>query len=85
MSYAAHHKDFGPLIDAPQARDGTDLDAKAGFWQRLFRAVSNSRRRRGDRELASFIQGRGGHLTDELERDLGRHLTASAHYWRMRL
>lgn len=80
MSYAAHHKDFGPLNDALQARD-----AKAGFWRRLFRAVSNSRRRRADRELANFIQGRGGHLTDELERDLSRHLTASAHYWRMRL
>jgi hypothetical protein len=82
MSYAAHHKDFGPLIEA---RDNTNRNAKAGFWQRLFRAVSNSRRRRADRELASFIQGRGGHLTDELERDLSRHLTASAHYWRMRL
>ena len=85
MSYAAHHKDFGPVIDAPQARDKTNLDAKTGFWHRLFRAVSNSRWRRGDRELASFIHGRGGHLTDELERDLSRRLTASAHYWRMRL
>jgi hypothetical protein len=85
MSYAAHHKDFGPLIDASQARDNTNLDAKVGFWQRLFSAVSSSRRLRADRELASFIQGRGGQLTDELERDLSRHLTASAHYWRMRL
>ena len=85
MSYAAHHKDFGPLIDAPQASDNVNPVAKAGFWQRLFRAVRNSRHRRADRELARFIQGRGGHLTDELERDLTRHLTASAHYWRMRL
>ena len=84
MSYAAHDKDFGPLIDAPKARECANLDAKAGFWQRLFRAVGN-RQRRADRELASFIEGRGGHLTDELERDLVRHLTASAHYWRMRL
>jgi len=85
MSYAAHHKDFGPHVAAPPAPDHTNHVAKAGFWQRLFKAVSNSRQRRADRELASFIQGRGGHLTDELERDLIRHMTASAHYWRMRL
>ena len=85
MSYAAHHKHFGPHIAAPQARDNTNPDGKAGLWQRLFKAMTNSRQRRADRELASFIQGRGGHLTDELERDLMRHMTASAHFWRMRL
>ena len=85
MSYAAHHKDFGPPISAPQARDNPKPDAKAGFWRRLLKAVSNSRQRRADRELARFIQGRGGRLTDELERDLIRHMTASGHYWRMRL
>jgi hypothetical protein len=85
MSYAAHHKDFGSPIAAPKARDNTNPDAKSGFWRRLFKAVSNSRRRREERELARFIQGRGGHLTDELERDLMRQMTASDHYWRMRL
>jgi hypothetical protein len=85
MSYAAHHKDFGPHVAEPSARENTNHGAKAGFWQRLFMAVRNSRQRHADRELASFIQGRGGHLTDELERDLIRHMTASAHYWRMRL
>jgi hypothetical protein len=84
MSYAAHHKDFGPHVAAP-ARDHTNHIAKVGLWQRLLEAVKSSRQRRADRELASFIQGRGGHLTDELERDLIRHMTASAHYWRMRL
>jgi len=85
MSYSSHRKDFAPYITTPPARDCTNHPLKVGFWQRLLNAFSNSRRRRADREIARFIEGRGGSLTDELERDLMRHMTASPHYWRMRL
>jgi hypothetical protein len=85
MSYAAHHKDFAPNVRAPCARDKANPPAKAGFWKRLAKALSNSRHRRGERDIARFIQGRGGHLTDELERDLMRHLTSSPSYWGMHL
>jgi len=85
MSYLAHHKQFAPNVSTPRVRDDTNPPANAGFWQRLSNAVSNYRRRRAEREIARFIQGRGGHLTDELERDLMRHMTPSPNYWRLHL
>jgi hypothetical protein len=85
MSYTAHHKDFARYISTPSPRDDRSPSAKAGFWRRLSNAVGNYRQRRAEREIARFIQGRGGHLTDELERDLMRHMTSSPHYWRMYL
>ena len=84
MSYAAHRKDFAPFATRIEARDAT-LPVPVGFWSRLLKAVRNSRRRHADRQIARFIEGRGGHLTDELERELMRHMTASPHYWGMRL
>ena len=86
MSYTAHHKDFGPYVSTPRAaRDDKNPPIKAGFWQRLSSAIGKYRQRRAEREIARFIQGRGGHLTDELERDLMRHMTSSPHYWRLYL
>ena len=84
MSYAAHRKDFAPYIANLEARE-TNSPAKAGYWQRLLKAMSNSRQSRADRQIARFIEARGGHLTDEIERELMRHMTASPYYWGMRL
>jgi hypothetical protein len=85
MSYVAHHKDFAPRIATPRIGEDTGPSARPGVWQRLLKAFRNSRRRSADREIARFIQGRGGHLTDELERDLMRHMTASPRYWGLHL
>ena len=84
MSYAAHRKDFAPYISKLELRE-TNAPTNAGFWRRLLKAMSNSRRSRADRQIARFIQDRGGHLTDEIERELMRHMTASPYYWGMRL
>ena len=84
MSYAAHRKDFAPYISKLELRE-TNASADAGIWQRLLKAMSNSRRSRSDRQIARFIQDRGGHLTDEIERELMRQMTASPYYWGMRL
>ena len=85
MSYTAHHKDFAPFVSTPSARDKRNPQEKTGFWRRLSNALRNYRQRRAEREIARFIQGRGGHLTDELERDLMRHMTSSPHYWGLHL
>jgi hypothetical protein len=85
MSYTAHHKDFAPYVSTPSARNDRNAPAKAGIWRRLSNAVGNYSQRRAEREIARFIQGRGGHLTDELERDLMRHMTSSPQYWRLHL
>jgi hypothetical protein len=84
MSYAAHRKDFAPYIAKLEARE-TNPSANAGFWRGLLKAMSNSRRSRADRRIARFIEDRGGHLTDEIERELMRHMTASPYYWGMHL
>jgi hypothetical protein len=85
MSYTAHNKDFAPYVSTTRARDEAIPPAKAGFWKRLSNAIGSYRRRRAEREIARFIQGRGGHLTDELERDLMRHMTSSPYYWGLHL
>jgi hypothetical protein len=84
MSYAAHRKDFAPYLTKLEVRD-TFPAAKAGFWQRLLMAVGNARQKRADRQIARFIQDRGGYLTDEVERELMRHMTTSPHYRGMHL
>jgi hypothetical protein len=75
MNYTAHFRDFTPNV-TPTARDETNPPKKIGFWRRLSNGARNYRQRRTEREIARFIQGRGGHLTDELERDLMRHMTS---------
>jgi hypothetical protein len=84
MSYAAHRKDFAPYIAKFEAR-GTNPPANAGVWRRLLKAMSSSRQNRADGRIARFIEDRGGHLTDEIERELMRQMTASPYYWGMRL
>jgi len=83
MSYTAHHKDFAPYVRNTGARDGTSPLEK--FWRRLSNAVRNYRQRRAEREIGRFIQSRGGHLTDELERDLMRRITLSPYQWGLHL
>jgi hypothetical protein len=84
MSYAAHRKEFAPYLTKLEARD-TFPAMKTGIWQRFLMAVGNARQSRTDRQIARFIQDRGGYLTDEIERELMRRMTASPRHWGMRL
>lgn len=47
------------------------------FWRRIFEAMVASRQRRAEREIAAYIAGRGGSLTDEVERNIMRGLTGA--------
>jgi hypothetical protein len=84
MSYAAHRRDFSPYTAKLEAH-GTNAPTKIGYWQRLKRALNSSEQSRADRQIARFIENRGGYLTDQIERELMRHMAASPHYWGMRL
>jgi len=44
--------------------------ARPGLFRRIFAALERARQRSADREVARFIAGRGGRLTDEVERQL---------------
>jgi hypothetical protein len=85
MSYTAYHKDFAPFVNTTGRRDETNSPEKIGFWRRLFVAARNYRQRRAEREIVRYIQSRGGHLNDQLERDLMRHMTSSPYYWGLHL
>jgi hypothetical protein len=75
MTYATHHGDFAFVGKASTKRD--DVTTKAGVLQRIFDAILGSRQRQADREIASFIARRGGHITDDLEREIMRRLVTS--------
>lgn len=46
--------------------------AKPSFFKRLHAAMAASRERAAQREIERFIWMRGGRLTDDLEREIGR-------------
>ena len=39
-----------------------------GFWQRVLDAMMESRQRQAEREVARFVELRGGKFTDETDR-----------------
>lgn len=46
---------------------------RRGFMAKLLHLVQESQMRRAEREVARFIEARGGRLTDDLERQIERH------------
>jgi hypothetical protein len=77
MSYAAHRRDFGPLLGQPAAK-GPGLAKKAGILRRMFDAFMETRQRDVDRQIARFLAGRSGEtLTDDLEREISHRLSTS--------
>ena len=53
--------------------------ARKPFWRAVFEAIAASRERRAEREIASYIERHGGQLTDEMERNIMRHLNGQSH------
>lgn len=49
-----------------------DAPTRRGMFRRFLDAVMESRQRQADREIARFLQTRGGKLTDEAEREIER-------------
>jgi hypothetical protein len=48
--------------------------ARKPFWRAVFDSIAASRERRAEREIAAYIERHGGQLTDEVEREIMRHL-----------
>lgn len=59
---------FIPSAAAPKS------DRK-GFWNTILDAAVASRQRRAEREIAEYVAGHGGLLTDEIEREIMRRAT----------
>jgi hypothetical protein len=48
--------------------------ARKPFLRSLYEAMVASRERRAEREIAAYIERHGGLLTDDMEREIMRHL-----------
>ena len=53
--------------------------ARKPFWRAVFDSIAASRERRAEREIAAYIERHGGQLTDEMERNIMRHLNGQSH------
>ena len=51
--------------------------AKPGLFARLFAAMVAARQRQADAEIARYLGGRGGRLTDSTEREIEARVLAN--------
>ncbi len=54
------------------------FSAKVSLWRLLRDALIKSRQRQADYEVARYLDGIGGKLTDEAEREILRRLMSSS-------
>ena len=52
---------------------GQSRDKAPGFLARMLVSMQDAQMRRAEREIARFIETRGGRLTDTLERQIEKH------------
>jgi hypothetical protein len=53
----------------------------SGLFTALFDRMTLSRQRRVDSEVGAFLEAHGGHLTDDLERQISRKFGNQAGQW----
>jgi hypothetical protein len=57
---------------SPQTSLSFKVQPKRGPFRRFLDAMMAARQRQADREIARFLQTRGGRLTDDIEREIER-------------
>ena len=76
MAYANHALALrGFALPQSPARKGP------GFFALVLAAMTVSRQRQADREIARFMAGRGGKFTDETEREIERRFLTGSSPW----
>lgn len=58
------------LAGVATSTGATAKPERKSFWHRLFDSMVESRQRRADREIAAFLESRGGTITDSTEREI---------------
>jgi hypothetical protein len=53
--------------------------ARKPIWRAVVDSIASSRERRAEREVAAYIARHGGQLTDDMEREIMRHLNGQSH------
>jgi hypothetical protein len=80
MTDTANHRNQLSYFDFDARKRDALMAGVAIFrngFRALLKAIQESRRRQAEREIASFIVGRGRQMSDDLERRLNRRLFAS--------
>ena len=72
MAYSTLAASRGESFTENSTTPRTDAPVRRGLWQRFFDALIAVRQQQADREIARFLQSRGGKLTDEAEREIAR-------------
>lgn len=68
------------LHSALTAADLASHEPRHGFLWHFMRALTASRQKQADREIARFLARSGGKFTDEAEREIERRLTAGSRW-----
>jgi hypothetical protein len=77
MIYAAYGTDFAHCVGDKAVPRGCAVARKPGILRRIANAILGSRQREENREIARFLAGSGGRLTDDLERRMMQRLSTS--------
>jgi hypothetical protein len=77
MSYAAHRKNFDPLVIHKASPKGEVVAKRIGIVRQIFDALMQSRQRDIDRQISRFLAQSGRAFSDDLERELTRRLLTS--------
>ena len=72
ISMPAASVQFNGFI-SDQAESLSRVDDRPGFFARAYKRLHDAQIRRAEREIARFIEARGGRMTDDLERKIERH------------
>lgn len=59
----------------------SDVRKGKGLLARLLDAMVVSRQRDAEREIARYLAGSGGKITDETEREIERRFLSNASHW----
>jgi len=54
------------------------FSVKFGLWRHILDSLVESRQRQADRDIARYLGGAGGKLTDEAEREIMRRLMSNS-------
>ena len=73
---------YAPLALALQdlALPQSDVRKGKGLFARLLDAMIVSRQRDAEREIARYLAGSGGKITDETEREIERRFLSRSHW-----
>ena len=76
MSSMALYRDFPlPRARAAEGSRSATACAQTGILARIFAAIGRWHQRQAEQEAARFIAKHGARLTDDVERQLGEHLS----------